>query len=227
MKKLIALTCALVFHVFAVAFAAHAQTIKIGTVDMDKVFKNYYKTKDAESRINEARSEAKKDLDDRMDTYKQAMDTIKKLNDELQMGGLSDAKKEEITKTREEKISEFKNLDREIAEFRAQKEKDLQDQAVRMRNDIVADIMKLVNAKIKSENYDYVFDKSGPSLDGVPVLMYSRDAVDFSDEIITALNKTKPKDSGSAARRLPPSTPKPRRSAASPQAVISSEHYGR
>lgn len=214
MKKLIALSCTLVF--LCLAGSAGAQTIKIGTVDMEKIFKYYYKTKQAEVTINEARAGVKKELDDRVETYKETMDEIKKLNDELQNGGLSDAKKDDITKTRDEKISEFKNLDREITEFRTEKEKDLQDQAVRMRNDIVADITKLIQAKVKSDNYDYVFDKSGPSLDGVPLVIYARDAVDFSDEIITALNKTKPKDSDTAA---PPSTDTPAASPSSSSSV--------
>ena len=207
MKKLIALSCALVCT-FA-GSVAHAQSLKIGTVDMEKIFKLYYKTKDAEVRINEARTGAKKELDDRVEAYKETMDTIKQLNDELQNPGLSDSKREEITKTREEKINEFKNLDREIQDFRAQREKDLQDEAIRMRNDIVTDIMTVINAKIQAENYDYVFDKSGPSLDGVPVVIFARGAVDFSDEIIKTLNSKKPKDSGtSSATPAPEATPK-------------------
>src|SRR5580704_4989296 len=157
MKKLIALSCTLAL-MFAAATSAHAQAIKIGTVDMDRIFKSYYKTKDAENRINEARSTAKKELDDRMDTYKQTMDEINKLNDDLQSGTLSSDKKAEKSKERDEKISEFKNLEREITEFRTSKEKYLQDQAVRMRNGIVDEITKLIQAKVKSENYDYVFD---------------------------------------------------------------------
>ncbi|HWB61601.1 MAG TPA: OmpH family outer membrane protein [Chthoniobacteraceae bacterium] len=206
MKKLIVLSCALACLVFA-AGTASAQNLKIGTVDMEKIFKNYYKTKDAEVRINEARTTAKKELDDRVEQYKETMDEIKRLNDELQNPGLSDSKRDDITKTREEKINEFHNLDREIQEFRAQREKDLQDDAIRMRNDIVTDIMKLVNAKIQSENYDFVFDRSGPSLNGVPVMIYARAAVDFSDDIITQLNKNKPKDTSTPAPSHSPAAP--------------------
>jgi outer membrane protein len=143
-----------------------------------------------------------------METYKETMDQIKQLNDELQNPGLSDSKRDDITKTREEKINEFKTLDREIQEFRAQKEKELQDEAIRRRNEIVADIMKLIDAKIKSDNYDYVFDKSGMSLNDVPVMIFARDSVDFSDEIIKALNSNRPRDTSTPA----PSgsaTPKP------------------
>lgn len=205
MKKIVSLSCALVC-IFA-AGAAHAQSLKIGTVDMTKIFNEYYKTKDAEVHINDARTEAKKALDDQMETYKETMDEIKRLNEELQDPGLSDSKRNDITKTREEKINEFKNLDQSIQEFRAQKEKELQTEALRRRDEIVADIMKLINAKIKSDNYDYVFDKSGMSLNGVPVLIFARESVDFSDEIIKSLNANRPKDTSTPAPAS--ATPKP------------------
>ena len=47
---------------------------------MKKVFENYYKTKDAESKLNDARAGAKKELDDRLDVLKKAMEEINKMN---------------------------------------------------------------------------------------------------------------------------------------------------
>lgn len=187
------------------AVSAQAQS-KIGTVDMNKIFSSYYKTKDAESRINEARASAKKELDDRMETYKGNLDTINKLNDEINKPELSKAKKDESSKKRDDMIAETKNLEREIGEFRTTREKQLQEQAVRMRNGIVDEITKLVQEEVKSNSYDLVLDKSGSSLNGVPIVLYARDSDDFSDKIITQLNKSKPKD-GAAA----PATPTPKK----------------
>lgn len=203
MKKLAALSCTVALVLLA-SFSAQAQQAKIGTVDMDRIFKSYYKTKDAEARINEARAAAKKELDDRMETYKSNLDEINKLNDELQKSELSKDKQTEKAKTRDAKINETKNLEREITEFRQTREKQLQEQAVRMRNGIVDEITKLIQDKVKSDNYDYVFDKSGTSLNGVPVIVYARDAADFSDDIITALNKNKGKESTSASPSASP-----------------------
>jgi outer membrane protein len=207
MKKFLALTTVAIV-LFASATSLHAQTIKIGTVDMDKIFKSYYKTKDAENRINEARAEAKKELDDRMETYKGNLEEIKKLNDEINKPELSKDKKDDKLKQRDEKISETSNLEREITEFRTTREKQLQEQAVRMRNGIVEEINKLITDKVKAENYDYVFDRSGTSLNGVPVVIFARDAVDFSEDIITALNKNKGKDTPTPAPAAA-GTPKP------------------
>ncbi|MGB8356836.1 MAG: OmpH family outer membrane protein [Chthoniobacteraceae bacterium] len=203
MKKLPALFCTLVLTLLASAIPAHAQ-VKIGTVDMDKVFKSYYKTKDAESRINEARAEAKKDLDERMESYKANLDVINKLNEDLQKSELSKDKQAEKAKQRDDKINETKNLEREITEFRTTREKQLQEQAVRMRNGIVDEITKLIQDKVKSDNYDYVLDRSGTSLNGVPVVLFARDATDFSDDIITQLNKNRGKDTSSAASSTTP-----------------------
>ena len=176
------------------ATTSHAQ-VKIGTVDMNKIFSSYYKTKDAEARINEARNEAKGELDERMDTYKKNLDDINKLNEDIQKPALSPEAKAAKTKERDDEIQETKNLEREITEFKTTREKQLQEQAVRMRNGIVDEITKLVLNKVKTENYDLVMDRSGLSLNGVPILIYAKDGLDFSDEIITQLNKTKPKDS--------------------------------
>jgi len=55
-----------------------------------------------------------------------------------------------------------------------------------------------------------VIDKSGTSLNGVPVVLYARDAADFSDDIITQLNKNKGKDTAVAPSASPKATDKNR-----------------
>ena len=42
---------------------------------------------------------------------------------------------------------------------------------------------------MKTNGYDMVFDKSGQSMNGVNVLMHSKDSMDFTTDVITALNK--------------------------------------
>ena len=197
MKKL--LLCSLLCLGLLGLTATSRAQVKLGTVDMNKIFSAYYKTKDAEARINEARNAAKGELDERMDTYKKDVDDINKLNDDIQKPALSADAKASKTKDRDDKIQETKNLEREISEFQKTREKQLQEQAVRMRNGIVDEITKLVNDKVKTENYDVVMDRSGLSLNGVPILMYAKDGLDFSDDIIVQLNKNKPKDSETGA----------------------------
>ena len=192
------------------AVSASAQTVKLGTVDMKKVFENYYKTKDAEAKINEARNAAKKEMDDRMDVYNKGVNEVKKMNEEIESPALGKEAKETKSKARDEKVSELNAMQREINEFRQTREKQLQEQSVRMRGGIVDEINKIVEGKVKSDNFDVVFDKSGPSLNGVPIVLYARESFDFTDDVIKALNKNKGKDEPAAAPAKPdPAKPAP------------------
>lgn len=189
-NRRLALACTAAITLIA-ASPANAQ-VKLGIVDMNAVFTSYFKTKDAESKLNEAREAAKKELDERLETLKKSMDEINKLNQEAEKPELSKEGKEKAARTRDEKVQEARNLDREIAEFRGTRERQLQEQFMRMRKDIVDDIMKTVNDKVKATGFDLVMDKSGMSMGQIPVVLYSRPDMDFSNEIISALNKAAP-----------------------------------
>jgi outer membrane protein len=187
MNKLLSLTLA---SLLLLPIAARAQgTLKIGTVDMNRAFKEYNKTKDAEAKINDAKNQAKKEYDDRADAYKKALDEINNLNKQLDSPALSAEKKAQTAKDRDEKIANIKNMEREINEFRQTRERQLQEQAMRMREGIVKEITDVVNEKVKANALDLVFDKSGMSLNGVPLLMYSKENVDFTNDVVAVLNK--------------------------------------
>ena len=183
----------------ALALPIQAQQ-KIGTIDMQKVFTAYYKTRDAETKLQEAQKAYKDELDQRMDIYKKNLDTINKYNEEINRPELSGASKDQKAQERDSKIAETKGLEKEITDFRTAREKELQEQMNRMRQGIVEEIMKVVNEQVKTANYDLVFDKSGQSLNsGVPVLVFARENMDFSESVITKLNANRPPVTSSPA----------------------------
>src|SRR6476659_7539253 len=155
MKKLILVA---VLSAFALPAGAFAQGMKIGTIDMNRAFKEYNKTKDAEKKINDAKDAAKKEYDDRADAYKKALDEINALNKQLDAPALSADAKTQKAKERDEKITNIKNMEREINEFRQTRERQLQEQALRMREGIVKEITDVVLDKVKATGYDFVFD---------------------------------------------------------------------
>src|SRR3954468_18729142 len=180
MKKLLLFTAAAALIFPAVSYA----DLKVGTVDMNRAFKEYNKTKDSEKKINEAKDAAKKEYDERADSYKKALDEINKLNQQLDAPALSADAKTQKAKERDEKITNIKNMEREINEFRQTRERQLQEQALRMREGIVKEITDVVMDKVKANGYDFVFDKSGMSLNGVPVVMFAKDNADFTNDIV-------------------------------------------
>jgi outer membrane protein len=187
MKKSLSILSALTL---AAPVAAFAQvTVKIGTVDMQRAFKEYNKTKEAEAKINDAKNAAKKEYDDRAEAYKKALDEINNLNKQLESAALSADKKTGMAKERDDKIANIKSMEREISEFRQTREQQLQQQLMRMREGLVKEITDVVMEKVKAKSLDFVLDKSGISINGVPVVMYAPENVDFTNEIIDTLNK--------------------------------------
>jgi outer membrane protein len=185
MKKFLFLAAA---AALVLPVASFAQGPKVGTVDMNRAFKEYNKTKDSEKKINEAKDAAKKEYDDRAENYKKALDEINKLNQQLDAPALSADAKTAKAKERDEKIANIKNMEREINEFRQTRERQLQEQAMRMREGIIKEITDIIMERVKTNNFDLVFDKSGPSMNGVQVLLHSKDSMDFTTDVITALN---------------------------------------
>ena len=204
MKKSLSTILALTL---AFPIAALAQgTLKIGTVDMQRAFKEYNKTKEAEVKINDAKNAAKKEYDDRAESYKKALDEINNLNKQLESAALSADKKSQTAKERDDKIANIKNMEREISDFRQTRERQLQEQLMRVREGIVKEITDVVMEKVKANNMDLVLDKSGMSINGVPFLLFSHDNIDFTNDIIAVLNKPG-RAASSTAKANPSATP--------------------
>ena len=181
--RLIALTIGLIS-----AVETRAQA-KIGTVDMDRVLKEYHKSKEAEAKLNEATKAARKEFDDRVEAYKKCLDEINKLNSQLDTPVLRADAKAARAKERDEKIASIKNMEREINDFRQTREQQLQEQMLRLREGIVKEITDVVMERGKSRNLDLVFDKSGASSNRFSPILFSPDSMDFTTDVIAELNK--------------------------------------
>ena len=178
---------ALVVGIAAAPASAQAQ-MKVGTIDMKQVFDSYYKTKDAEAKINESRAQAQKELAERLDTFNKAQEQARKLNDEAGKSELSEKAKAEKVKGLNEKLQELGVMQREVQEFQQTRERQLSEQSVRSRNVLVEEINKIVSDVVKTNGYDLVFDKSGQSLNAVNVLVHSKESFDFTADVLTKLN---------------------------------------
>lgn len=192
---------------FAAGGTASAQTLKVGTVDMKKIFDTYYRTKEAEQSINQAKEEARQQLDEKMAGYKKEVEATQKLAKEAENPALSAEMRQKKMQLFQEKANEVRAMEREIGEFRAQREKQINDQMLRIRNSIVEEIVVLVQDEVKAKSFDLVIDKSGVSMNGVSMVLYARPDMDFSETIVNKLNEKKPAGSAAPAAPSPAASP--------------------
>lgn len=203
MKKTLITALLAIAITLGTALTASAQQ-KIGTVDMKKIFESYYKTKDAEAVMNEDRAKVKRDMDERTEKRKLLEADITKLREDLKKPELGGAKKDSVSKDIEKKIGEWQEMTKDFQAYAKEQEERVGAKTLNIRNGIVSDIKAVVNEKIKSDSYDLVFDTSGLSSNGVPVIMYAKDSYDFTKEIVEKLNASRPKGGASAPEPAKP-----------------------
>ena len=164
--------------------------LNVGTVDMNRVFKEYRKTKEADAKLNEAKDSAKKEFDVRTSAYKKELEEINALNLQIDAPALAAEAKALKSKQRDDKMAKLKNMEREINEFRQTREQQLQQQMQQLQENLVKEIIAVVLEQAKTKNLDLVFDTSGASLNRFSPILFSKERADFTGDVIAALNKT-------------------------------------
>jgi len=152
--------------------ASAAQVIKLGYVDMDRAFKNYFETEKASANLAEEYDRRQADID-------LQKDKIKKLQEELRT-------KRAILSS-ERKIELEDEITAELAQLRSSaNEADIELR--KLTNDqtrtIVEEIRKTVQRIGTSEGYTVIFDKS--------VVLYAAPAFDLTEKVLDELNKNRP-----------------------------------
>lgn len=180
------------FFLICATVSLQAADLKFGVVDMSKAFSEFHKTKDAADKFKGNIDKAQKEMNDRWTVYKNLMTDMQKLKKEAGDPILTPDARAKKAAEFEEKGKELRSLEQEIGEAQNRRTNQLKQEDMQIRKGIYDEILVFVRDLAKRETYDFVFDKSGMSLSTVPMLIYYKDAVDITDQIILELNKSAP-----------------------------------
>lgn len=164
MRKLLVFLVAVIF-VLGMAKPIFCEELKIGYVDVLKVFNDYKKTKD----YDEVLEAERKDKEEKRD---EKIAELKKLQDQYVL--LSDAEKEK-------KKTEIEKKAQELDQFNRQTLSDLRKQQSDYMIEITDEIEKNVKKKGKDKGFDLI-------LTGQSVL-YGKGAYDLTEETLSELNQ--------------------------------------
>ena len=179
--------------------STQAADLKFGVIDMSKAFSEFHKTKEAAEKFKGNLDKAQKEMNDRWSVYKNLMTDMQKLKKEASDPIMTGEARQKKAVEFEEKGKELRSLEQEIGEAQNRRSSQLKQEDMSIRKGIYDEILVVVREKSKTEGYDFVFDKSGMSLSTVPVLIYYKDAVDITDQVIVELNKAAPAAAPAAA----------------------------
>jgi outer membrane protein len=194
MKTIMAAITAGVVLGGATVLQAQVQVGRTVTVDLNKVFNEYYKTPIASAKLKETAEQYNKEHEEMLAQYRKQVDELSKLREEQDKTEYTQEVRDQKKKAFQEKLAETQKTQKDIEEFRNSHRQILDQQTQRMRQGILKEVNDVIIKTSRDAGYAFVFDKSGNSMNQVPVVVYSQDAADITDEIIKLLNKNKPAD---------------------------------
>ena len=167
---------------------AEEKPLKIAVIDMNRVFQEYNKT-----RVNEAKLKKQAEIFKEYSTQlAQSLAKLRqefvKLRDDSQNMVYSAAERENRRMNAQEKYRQAAAKEQELREYNRERQAQLRDEYEKLRNSILEDISKVVEAKCLAEGYGLVLDKSGRTLNNIPLVIYSSKMLDITDSVIQTLN---------------------------------------
>jgi outer membrane protein len=181
----------------ATVASAGAQT-KLASVDMKKLFNGYYKTKLAQSSLENRKSELRKEIKDMSDSLDKAQADYKKLLDQSTDQAISSGEREKLKQSVADKAKEINNSRGAIEQFQRQAEAQLADQSQRMSGNLVGEIQKAVADKAKAGGYSMVLNSSS-----VEVVVFASTSTDITPWVLAQLNEGAPIDVSTPATGVP------------------------
>src|SRR5437764_517672 len=146
---------------------------KIGLIDLQQVFKGYYKTRAADALIQDQRADLLKQKKTIFDQYQKAIDDHKKALEDSNNQAVSADEREKRKKGAETCLLEVKRLEEQMTQFERAASTQLEERLHHVRESIVEEIRTVVNAKAKAGGFSMVFDTSAESLNNqTSILLY-------------------------------------------------------
>lgn len=175
--------------------SAFSAEYRIATVDLGRVFTNYWKTKQAQTAIDEHRQDIEKTGKEMLANFNKSKEDYQKMLSSASDPAVSSEEQDKRKKAAEDKLNDLKEQDNALQQFDRGARTSLDEQLKRTRDNILSDIRIAVTAKAKADGYTMVIDTAAQSVNGTPVLLYSAPGDnDITDAIIKQINVGAPVD---------------------------------
>ena len=180
-----------------VSFAGNSKTIvagstdktKIAVVDMEKIFKGYYKTQLNSAKLKKQAATYKEYADNLAESQLKLEEEFKSLRDASQNIALSETERESKRLAARDKYRQLQVKQTELQQYDQDKSAQLKEQYDKMRKSILIEIRKSIAKYAKEKGVIAVLDTSGKTMNDIPIIVYYQTDTDITDVILARLNK--------------------------------------
>jgi outer membrane protein len=181
---------------------AQAQT-RTGTIDLAKVFDNYWKKKQAEAVLKDRAADMEKDYKVMVADFEKGKADYEKALAAVNDSVLSAEERDKRKKLAEDKLKSLKDSEDMVNSYKRQATANLEEQKSRMRNNIFEEIKNVAGAKARAASFSLVIDSSAESAKGTPMVLFNNGDNDLTDSVLAQLNAGAPTELPPAEEKKP------------------------
>jgi outer membrane protein len=173
---------------FAVAVQAQPAP-KVFVVDMAKLYDGHPKTEEQNAKLKTDQQKAEEELQKINVEGNALVEQFKKLEEQVNNPTLSTDAKNKLQQDMQAKGQEIQRKQAEVNQFRGNTQRSLQQRINNFKQFLLEEISKTAVDIAKKKGATLLLDKSGPTLIGVPSLLYFDPAYDITEEVAKEINK--------------------------------------
>lgn len=173
--------------------------VKLVVVDMAKVYDSHYKTEEANAKFRDAEQKAQEQVEELNKQGQSLVDEYKELMEQSKNTVLTPEARSKAESDAQKKLEDIQRKQGEVQNFRTNTQRSLQQRIKTHRDILLEEITKVVNDLAKRQGATLVVDKSGPTLFGIPSVLYSDPSYDITDAVVKEVNKDRPAPAPAAA----------------------------
>src|ERR1043165_7096601 len=180
MKMLLKLITATFASALLLAAAPASAQGKIATVNLNKLFDDYWQTKQAKAAFDDQKADLEKEGKAMMAEFNKNEAVYKTLLAASNDQAISDSERDRKKRDAEEKLKLLKDQQEALVKFQNQARVTLDERARRMRDNILSEVRKVVESKSKSLGYALVIDVGAESANATPIVLYTNGENDIT-----------------------------------------------
>lgn len=169
--------------------AVGAEASRIGVVNLERVFREYYRSRIAEDAIREQFEVYRGHLLKLNNQLRQLQQEARTALINSQNIALDQQERDKYRQAAEAKEQEVAACKAEIELYSSERATSMRKLEEQKRGEIMAEIKKEIERRAAAEGYSFVFDSSGRTLNEQPAVLFFPAGCDLTEAVIRELNR--------------------------------------
>ena len=192
MKRTFLITLAIGF--MTAGLGLQGQDLNIVTVDMNRLYNEYYKTIEANERIKGSFEKAQEQVEEMVNEGQTLLEDYKSIIEMTQNDALTEEARLKAQTDAESMAQQLKDKEREIQQFRQNTQRSVQQRQQTYRDLFLDEIKGIVLEVSRERKGDLILDTSGITALGIPGVIYSDPSWDVTELVMERINADAPED---------------------------------